>query len=110
MSHFTHMKTRFQNLSYLEKALNQLPDAKVLKRFYSNQMLIKTLNSSSFMRIYSLENIEKIYLQTLSTDTVKLISSYQTLAFSFLKNSEPTKALKYCELIENIITKKIIKQ
>ena len=24
MSHFTHMKTRFQNLSYLEKALNRL--------------------------------------------------------------------------------------
>ena len=24
MSHFTHMKTRFQNLFYLEKALNQL--------------------------------------------------------------------------------------
>jgi hypothetical protein len=24
MSHFTHMKTRFQNLSYLEKALNGL--------------------------------------------------------------------------------------
>ena len=24
MSHFTHMKTRFQNLSYLEKALNKL--------------------------------------------------------------------------------------
>jgi len=93
------------DISDLEKALNQLPDAKALKRFYSNQMLIKTLNSSSFMRIYSLENIEKIYLQTLSTDTVKLISSYQTLAFSFLKNSEPTKALKYCELIENIITK-----
>ena len=24
MSHFTHMKTRFQNLFYLEKALNRL--------------------------------------------------------------------------------------
>ena len=24
MSHFTHIKTRFQNLSYLEKALNRL--------------------------------------------------------------------------------------
>ena len=24
MSHFTHMKTRFQNLFYLEKALNKL--------------------------------------------------------------------------------------
>ena len=24
MSHFTHMKTRFQNLDYLEKALNRL--------------------------------------------------------------------------------------
>ena len=40
MSHFTHMKTRFQNLFYLEKALNRLNivhKEKVIHNSNSNQ-------------------------------------------------------------------------
>ena len=40
MSHFTHMKTRFQNLFYLEKALNRL-------NIIHKQEQIATLNSNS---------------------------------------------------------------
>ena len=41
MSHFTHMKTRFQNLFYLEKALNKLNIP--LKR---EKVVMKNTNSS----------------------------------------------------------------
>jgi hypothetical protein len=41
MSHFTHMKTRFQNLFYLEKALNRL---NILHK--QKQKLINNLNLS----------------------------------------------------------------
>jgi len=44
MSHFTHMKTRFQNLFYLEKALNRLnivhEEQKINEVEFSNQNLI----------------------------------------------------------------------
>jgi len=40
MSHFTHMKTRFQNLFYLEKALNRL-------EIVYNQKEVLTQNSTS---------------------------------------------------------------
>jgi len=42
MSHFTHMKTRFQNLFYLEKALNRL---NIVHKEKENS--IDTLNSKS---------------------------------------------------------------
>lgn len=41
MSHFTHIKTRFQNLFYLEKALNRLNIA-----YKHEQPIQQTLNSS----------------------------------------------------------------
>jgi len=41
MSHFTHMKTRFQNLTYLEKALNRL-------NIVNNQSQNSIQNSESF--------------------------------------------------------------
>jgi hypothetical protein len=40
MSHFTHMKTRFQNLFYLEKALNRL-------NIVHKQEIINNSNSSN---------------------------------------------------------------
>ena len=40
MSHFTHMKTRFQNLFYLEKALNRLNIA------YTQQESTSTISNS----------------------------------------------------------------
>ena len=36
MSHFTHMKTRFQNLFYLEKALNRLNIVHKEKEIYNS--------------------------------------------------------------------------
>ena len=42
MSHFTHMKTRFQNLFYLEKALNRL---NIVHK--EQEQSIETLNSTS---------------------------------------------------------------
>jgi hypothetical protein len=51
MSHFTHMKTRFQNLFYLEKALNRLnithqeQEKKILSSDSENY-IIKFSNSS----------------------------------------------------------------
>jgi hypothetical protein len=38
MSHFTHMKTRFQNLFYLEKALNRLNIVHKEQEIYTNDM------------------------------------------------------------------------
>jgi hypothetical protein len=49
MSHFTHMKTRFQNLFYLEKALNRLNITHKNKKRYSylnSNYIIKFSNSS----------------------------------------------------------------
>jgi len=47
MSHFTHMKTRFQNLFYLEKALNRL---NIVHKQHSN------LNSSNINLVISQSN------------------------------------------------------
>ena len=44
MSHFTHIKTRFQNLSYLEKALNRL--SIVNKQKVTNNSDLKSYNVS----------------------------------------------------------------
>jgi hypothetical protein len=38
MSHFTHMKTRFQNLFYLEKALNKLNIANEQRKKISTEL------------------------------------------------------------------------
>ena len=50
MSHFTHMKTRFQNLFYLEKALNRLniihKEQKEIIEFSSKSYTYKFSNSS----------------------------------------------------------------
>jgi hypothetical protein len=40
MSHFTHIKTRFQNLIYLEKALNKLEITNTLKEKNGNPILV----------------------------------------------------------------------
>lgn len=47
MSHFTHMKTRFQNLFYLEKALNKL-------KIVHNE---KEINSSTFDSDFTTKNL-----------------------------------------------------
>lgn len=44
MSHFTHIKTCFQNLSYLEKALNKL---NISHKVYKNQDLEKCSSNSA---------------------------------------------------------------
>jgi hypothetical protein len=44
MSHFTHMKTRFQNLFYLEKALNRLNIVHEEKVFTNSE--IKSVNAN----------------------------------------------------------------
>lgn len=44
MSHFTHMKTRFQNLSYLEKALNKLNIEYKQQKNLINSSVISNVN------------------------------------------------------------------
>ena len=45
MSHFTYMKTRFQNLSYLEKALNKLKIEYKIEEKNTNQLDLKSHNN-----------------------------------------------------------------
>lgn len=44
MSHFTHMKTRFQNLFYLEKALNRLNIVHKEKEIYNSNSNQSNIN------------------------------------------------------------------
>lgn len=44
MSHFTHMKTRFQNLFYLEKALNRLNIVHEEKNFTNSELKSTNIN------------------------------------------------------------------
>ena len=44
MSHFTHMKTRFQNLFYLEKALNRLNIVHKEKEIYNSNLNQSNIN------------------------------------------------------------------
>jgi Protein of unknown function (DUF1257) len=51
MSHFTHMKTRFQNLFYLEKALNRLnivPEEKTNSKIKSSNMNLVIPQSNGY--------------------------------------------------------------
>ena len=46
MSHFTHMKTRFQNLFYLEKALNRLNIVHKKKEVVLSDLTSKQFNQN----------------------------------------------------------------
>jgi hypothetical protein len=48
MSHFTHIKTRFQNLFYLEKALNRLSIANEKKNFTNSDVNLVISQSNGY--------------------------------------------------------------
>jgi hypothetical protein len=48
MSHFTHMKTRFQNLFYLEKALNRLNITNEKKNFTNSDVNLVISQSNGY--------------------------------------------------------------
>jgi Protein of unknown function (DUF1257) len=59
MSHFTHMKTRFQNLFYLEKALNRLNIAHEEKIFSNSEL--KSVNKNLVIPQSNGYNIEFVW-------------------------------------------------
>lgn len=74
-----------------------------LSNMLANQLLTEKLNSSNFLMISDLTEIEKMFLVNHKSDKLSDVKFYSSLASVFLKNSNPQKAIDYCFKVENIL-------
>lgn len=77
--------------------------SKKLSNMLANQILVERLNSSNFMMINNLSDVEKIFLQNHISDKLGDVKFFSSLANVFLKNSNPQKAIEYCYKVESIL-------
>jgi len=74
-----------------------------LSNMFANQMLTEKLNTSNFIMINDLSDVEKIFLQNHKSEKLADVKFYSSLASVFLKNSNPQKAIEYCYKVEQIL-------
>jgi spermidine synthase len=101
------LQEKLKILNYDTKELSDLllknPSSTKLSNMLANQVLIERLNSSNFMLINDLSDIEKIFLKNHKSNKLDDVKFYSSLANAFLKNSNPQKAIEYCYKVEGII-------
>jgi spermidine synthase len=89
-----------KNLSDLSSKNNS---SNKLANMLANQITTDKLNSSNFMLINDLSDVEKIFLQNHKSEKLADVKFYSSLASVFLKNSNPQKAIEYCYKVEQIL-------
>ncbi|MGB9664708.1 MAG: fused MFS/spermidine synthase [Ignavibacteria bacterium] len=87
----------------LSHFLNRYNSSNKLSNMLANQVLAERINSSNFMMINNLFDIEKIFLKNHNSDKLGDVKFFSSLANIFLKNSNPKKAIEYCYKVENIL-------
>lgn len=89
----------------LEFAFSLYKDSTKVLNLLANQIINENINSSSFLKIYSLKSAEKLLLKSPPKDSISLIKLYLQLSSLYLKNSEVFYANEFCKKIEDIINR-----
>ncbi len=106
LSSESEMKIIKNNTQILQEAFHKHPDDYKIASSYANQIFLENVNATNFMKVFSIDSAEKIFLNFIKKENHLLsFKIYSQLASIFLKNSEPTKALNYCLKAEEILNK-----
>lgn len=87
----------------LEKLVREYPDSVQIVKDYNNSLLLKNLNSTTFLHIFSIENQARVFLKTTAQDSLSQIKVYSQLAKAYFENSEFDKAEELCDRTERYI-------
>ncbi|MCX8056862.1 MAG: fused MFS/spermidine synthase [Ignavibacteria bacterium] len=93
------------NTKNLIDAFEQNPNSNQIAGFLANQMISENVNATNFMKVFSIDKAEQILKSHHRSSETNDFRFYTQLASIFLKNSEPQKAIEYCQKAEEILIK-----
>jgi spermidine synthase len=95
---FGHM-----NAKMFEDLVNKYPESTSIQQEYLNAVLSDTRIATTFLKIFSLEEITNKFIKVTSGNEDAMPRVYLQLAESLLNNSEVNLALDICEKLENLL-------
>lgn len=91
------------NIKDLDYAYSIHNNSNQLAGMLANQLLTENVNASNFMKVFSIDEAEKILLSHHNSEKLSDLRFFIQLATVFLKNSQPDKAIEYCYKAEEIL-------
>lgn len=87
----------------LSKSFSINDESNYLAGFFANQLIAENVNATTFLKVFPIDEAEKILVKHHNSEKLSDFKFYAQLASIFLKNSQPDKSLQYCLKAEEIL-------
>jgi hypothetical protein len=87
----------------LGRLISSFKDSMQIIKDYSNEMILEKTNATTFLKLYSINEEARAFINSTKSDSVSKAAVYLQLAKIFLLNGEYSAAEDMCARVENIL-------